>query len=416
VAACPTPALVLALALLATGCSVATLPPCLEQAPAAPAGRTATAPREGLIGVDGSDTMAGLLRGGAGGQAWTQLLQAVKLATADLPDTRFFRVGGASSTPIPALSEAESPCFFGGCATYPAVASALQTLWERPRPGPTPPLRLLITDLEVNQGDISAMRRAMRADIERGASLGVLAVRLPFEGTLFNANAQRIHQGKANRPVYLLASGASASVEKTLTAVRRNLAVAGVPGPVQLSLLGAAAPRPLLAARVWGDPQGSAVSGLPIRLQGTTYGPAGNGDYQLARLLPNATGLRVSSAKGAAALTAAPAGLMTLTPLSVSGVPAALQGLTVHALEVSGRDLVATIRIPPGVPSGVFRGTVAAGTLPEPWWLTWNRDPASPGPAVDQTDNLLVTLTALDQSVVPPGSPPAAAFCVAFTR
>jgi hypothetical protein len=85
-------------------------------------------------------------------------------------------------------------------------------------------------------------------------------------------------------------------------------------------------------------------------------------------------------------------------------------------LEVSGRDLVATIRIPPGVPSGVFRGTVAAGTLPEPWWLTWNRDPASPGPAVDQTDNLLVTLTALDQSVVPPGSPPAAAFCVAFTR
>jgi hypothetical protein len=77
--------------------------------------------------------------------------------------------------------------------------------------------------------------------------------------------------------------------------------------------------------------------------------------------------------------------------------------------------LVARFTIPPGTPAGAFRATVEAGGLPEPWWLSWNRsDPAS-AKAKDQTDNLLLTLTSLSQAAIPAGSPPAVAFCVAFT-
>jgi hypothetical protein len=58
---------------------------------------------------------------------------------------------------------------------------------------------------------------------------------------------------------------------------------------------------------------------------------------------------------------------------------------------------------------------VEAGGLPEVWWLSWSRsDPAS-AQAKDQTDNLLLTLTSLSQAAIPAGSPPAVAFCIAFT-
>jgi hypothetical protein len=410
----------MALAFAANGCSVAKLPDCVETSAKAPVAKGIPPSRQALIGIDGSASMAGFLNGSGGGEAWKQLLKAIKLTATGYGPTAVYRIGGSSGTAVGAITEAADPCFFGGCPGRPSLASSLHTLWTIPRAGAVPPLRVILSDLEVNQGDISALRQAIQDDLARGASIGVLGVRLPFEGTVFDSNARRLHVGKANRPVYLLATGSKGAVESFLEGVRQNLALSGFNGPIEISLLGAAPPT-LKAATAWGEPRGAASTGLPIRIGGTTYGPSDNGDYQLVKLLPGATGLAVSSSKGlgatGTAASPAPAGLMTLTPLPLAGTGAdgSLQGVAVSGLAVSGRQLVARFRVPPGTPAGAFRATVDAGGLPEPWWLSWSRsDPAS-AQAKDQTDNLLLTLTSLSQAAVPAGSPPAVAFCVAFT-
>ena len=408
------------LAFAASGCTVARLPPCVASGDPLPPSQAIPASRQALIGIDGSDSMAGFLNGAGGGEPWKQLLRAIKLTASGFDAPGVYRLGGSTGSAVEAISEAADPCFFGGCpGGRPSVASSLQTLWTIPKAGPVPPLRVMVSDLEVNQGDISALRQAIQADLAKGASIGVLGVRLPFEGTVFDSNARRLHVGKANRPVYLLTTGSRGDVEAFLAGVRRSLALSGFTGPIELSLLGAG-PTTLKAATAWGDPRGAASTGLPVRIGGATYGPGGNDDYQLVKLLPGATGLQVSSARTAAGskpdtATPAPPGLMTLAPIALASGASAPQGVSVAALAVSGRDLTASFVIPPGSTAGVFRGTVAAGTLPEQWWLEWNRDGTRPKQARDLTDNLLLTLTTLSQAAVKPGSPPAAAFCVAFT-
>jgi hypothetical protein len=410
------------LAFGASGCSVAQLPACLEPSAKAPVATAIPPSRQALIGIDGSASMAGFLNGSGGGEAWKQLLKAIKLTATGSGSgtTAVYRVGGRTGTAVGTITEAADPCFFGGCPGRPSLASSLHTLWAIPAAGAVPPLRVMVSDLEVNQGDISALRQAIQADLGKGASIGVLGVRLPFEGTVFDSDARPLHVGKANRPVYLLITGSRAAVESFLDGVRQTLALSGFSGPIERSLLGAG-PTTLTAVTAWGEPRGTASTGLPVRIGGTTYGPSGNDNYQLVKLLPGATGLAVSSSKGLGAAapgaSPAPAGLMTLTPLALAGAGAdgSLQGVAVSGLAVSGRQLVARFRVPPGTPAGAFRATVEAGGLPEPWWLTWSRSNPGSAEAKDQTDNLLLTLTSLSRAAVPAGSHPAVAFCVAFT-
>ena len=424
---CLTIATAAVVALMAGGCTGAgnKLPDCLGSitpppAAARPAAPQPAAARQVLVGIDGSDSMAGFLKAAGGGEAWKQLLKAVKLTATGPNPTAVFRIGGSTGTPMGAITEAADPCFFGGCPGRPSLASSLHTLWTIPRAGAAPPLRVIVSDLEVNQGDISALRQAIQTDLARGASIGVLAVRLPFEGTVFDSEARRLFTGKASRPVYLLTSGPREAVETFLDGVRQNLALSGFNGPVERSLLGAR-PSPLLAQTAWGEPRGSANTGLPIRIGTTTFNQGPNSAYQLVKLRPGANGLAVSSSKelgeGNEGGSPAPAGLMTLTPLPVAGAAAggSLQGVAVKALAVGGGQLVARFAIPPGTPAGAFRATVEAGGLPEPWWLSWSRSDPTSASARDQTDNLLLTLTSLSRAAVPAGSPPAVAFCVAFS-
>ena len=173
------------LALATNGCSVARLPDCLEPRAKSPVAKAIPPSRQALIGIDGSASMAGFLKGSGGREGWKQLLKAIKLTATGFSPTAVYRIGGSSGTAVGAISEAADACFFGGCPGRPSLASSLHTLWTIPKTGAVPPLPVMVSDLEVNKGDISALRQAIQADLGKGASLGVIgppALSCPYLG------------------------------------------------------------------------------------------------------------------------------------------------------------------------------------------------------------------------------------------
>ena len=125
-----------------------------------------------LIGIDGSSSMLGHADATTTSD-WRNLLQAVNLSTSTQGlSSKVFRVGGAKAQALGSanVTQAADPCFFKGCGNYPSVPSGLQTLWDvQPGAGSTP-LRLLVSDLEVNQSDISSLIVGIRKDLQRGAT------------------------------------------------------------------------------------------------------------------------------------------------------------------------------------------------------------------------------------------------------
>ncbi len=370
---------------------------------------------EALVGIDGSGSMLGFLGSGSG--EWLSMLQALKLAiTAQSLRPQLFRVGGSSASPLPSLEVARNRCFFSGCEGFAPVSSSLHTLWTLPGQPRTLPIRLMLSDLEVNDNDVNDLVTAVRADIGKGAAIGVLGVKLPFNGTIYDSQGSTIHTGRARRPLYLLASGDAARVRQLLEAVRENLSLRGVPTQdLQISLLGEPGEATLLARSSQGDPPSSVNIGVPVAVGATTYEPGSHADVQLLKLLPGNRGVRISSAdvmpgRG----TAAPAGLVTLSPLEATA--AISSGISLQAVEVSGSTLTAELRIDPSVTASALRLTVPAGSLPQEWWLLWNRSNAQSPQARDQTDGLLLAMTKLGQALSPANAPPAAVFCLAISR
>lgn len=353
---------------------------------------------------------------GAGSGEWLSMLQALKLAlTAQNLRPQLFRVGGSNAIPLASFDPARNRCFFTGCDGYAPVSSTLHSLWAQPANPRGLPLRLMLSDLEVNDTDVNDLVGAVQADVRKGATIGVLAVKLPFDGTIFDSQGRTIHVGRARRPLYLLASGEAARVRQLLEAVRENLSLRGVSTQdLHISLLGNPAQSTLVARSSQGDPPGSVTIGVPVTVGDTLYEPGSNPDMQLLKLLPGNRGVRISSA---AALpgpgTAAPAGLATLSPL---GPGTSGSGISLQSLEVAGTSLTANLRIDPSVTATALRLTVPAGSLPEEWWLLWNRTNPRSAQARDQTDGLLLAMTKLGQALSPPGAPPAAVFCLAVSR
>lgn len=370
---------------------------------------------EALVGIDGSGSMLGFLGSGSG--EWLSMLQALKLAiTAQSLRPQLFRVGGSSASPLASLEVARNRCFFSGCEGFAPVSSSLHTLWTLPGQPRTLPIRLMLSDLEVNDNDVNDLVTAVRADIGKGAAIGVLGVKLPFNGTIYDSQGRTIHAGRARRPLYLLASGDAARVRQLLEAVRENLSLRGVPTQdLRISLLGEPGQATLLARSSQGDPPSSVNIGVPVAVGATTYEPGSHADVQLLKLLPGNRGVRISSAdvmpgRG----TAAPAGLVTLSPLEATA--AISSGISLQAVEVSGSTLTAELRIDPSVTASALRLTVPAGSLPQEWWLLWNRSNARSPQARDQTDGLLLAMTKLGQALSPANAPPAAVFCLAISR
>ena len=167
------------------------------------------------------------------------------------------RVGGGESKPFSSALEAADPCFFLGCGAFNPVSSSMESLWNAPGLSKRKaPLRIAISDLEANDGDIAKLVASIRPHVDQGAVIGVLAVRLPFSGKVYNSQGAVIHIGEAKRPVYLLATGPRSQLHSLLTDVRTKAALAGVPTDImQLTFLDEQANAPTLIA--------NSVAGIP---------------------------------------------------------------------------------------------------------------------------------------------------------
>lgn len=435
----PWPSLLGILALVSVaGCSKM-LPPCAESFPAkavkhttaaAPSG-TATTPtpltpripaaaKEVLIGIDGSDSMLGYARA-ADRSSWLGLLKSINLSANTLRlQARSFRVGGRIATQLAGGSTiaASNPCFFGGCAPFKPVASGLQTLWQFPYPGQSPPLRLLISDLEVNGGELSPLVAGIQTDLAKGASAGVLALKLPFTGPVFNSQGQRFFEGTLNRPLYLLATGPADQVKALLEEIRKIMAQKGIQSQ-ELSLFGDLNSSPSLTARDARviPPERGGV-GVPVQFSSGRYSSGSNGDYRFIQLKPGATGFSVMTIKPWSGGTTRPdLGLVRLERIPLGADESSSPGgVKIRQMLVAGSHLRLDLDVPPSTPSGALRATIY--TLPEQWWIDWdreNRNDLKPAQKAEKTEGLLLLLNILSTEIRQArGAPAAATLCMAL--
>ena len=416
------------LPVLLAGCQQSQLPPCVVGKAAAPPVpqkllTSAAAAAQIDLAVDGSGSMLGLTGSPQATAAWKAMLRALSLAaaTTGVP-IRAFRSGSGKLEPLAKISQAGESCLFAGCGSFASVSSSLDSLWKGTEIGAAGvPFKVAITDLEVNDGEISSLVSAIKPHVRKGAVIGVLATKLPFEGSVYNSQGLVIHSGSSLRPIYLLATGPRSQVRAFLSDVRTKAALGGVPADgMQLTLLDEHVNRPTLkAVSVQGVPPEGISSGLPVRLVSTTYSPGGQSDYQFVRLLGNATGVRLSSTASPIAFRSKlpDLALAQLEPVALPGAAADLaDGITVKGLQLQGQQLTLELGIARDAPAGAVRATIPRGQLPEDWWYSWNRrDPTGPE-AKNQTDGLLLLLTSLSSMLVEPGATPAAAFCLAFSH
>lgn len=416
-------------ALLLTGCPAPQrLPDCVVGTQAPTPAQTnlwarAKPARTLQLAIDGSGSMLGLTGSPQASASWKAVLRAVTLAAAGSgAGVEASRVGGGTTTAIANPLEAETACFFQGCGAYPAVSSSLDALWSAPGlTRTTVPLRLAISDLEVNNGDIAKLVSAIEPHVRSGATIAILAIKVPFQGRVFNSDGQVIHTGAAQRPIYLLATGPRNQLHTLMTDIRAKAALGGVPtASMQLTFLEDQANAPTLLARsVKGVPNNSISSGLPVQLGGAVYGPGGQGDYQLARLSQRTTAVLLSS-QGEGAISTPPLPDMAIAQLEsvpLGGIVNGLApGIAVKDFQLGNQQLALTITIPSDAPSTALRAQVPRGQLPEAWWISWNRQTPTAPSAREQSDGLLLLLTSLSKLLVAPGTTPAAALCLAFNH
>ena len=377
------------------------------------------------LAIDGSGSMLGFTAAGAPSSNWQKLIKAVTLSAASTNvGVETFRVGSGTIKPLSSWQEATKPCFYQGCGAYPPVSSSLDTVWQRP--GLTKatkgngaqakvPLRLTITDLEANNGDITKLTRVIKQHVEQGAVIGVMAFKLPFNGSVFNSNAQVIFKGKTERPIYLLATGPQRQVHKLLDEIKSNASISGIEADsIQISHLDRIISSPTQTVEiVEGMPTASVASGLPIRLNGVTYRP-GN-DFALVKLFPKAKGVAMATKRGIS-VTGINTTQLGLAKLESIDPATPLNGESITGEAIINNQLVVQIALPNPAIGNVLRVTVPRGALPQQWWVDWDRrDPENPN-SKQQTDGLLLLMSNLSKMLVEPGSTPAASFCLMYSN
>lgn len=368
--------------------------------------------------------MLGFTSAGAPASKWQTLIRAVTLSAASTNvGVETFRVGSGTIKPLSSWQEATTPCFYQGCGAYRPVSSSLDTVWLRPgltkarggAPGKVP-LRLTITDLEANNGDITKLTAVIKQHVEEGAVIGVMALKLPFNGSVFNSNAQVIFKGKTERPMYLLATGPQRQVHKLLDEIKSNASISGIAADsIQITYLDRTISSPTQTVDdVQGIPKDKAAPGFStIRLNGVTYRP-GN-DYGFVKLYPNANGVAMASKKGIniSGANTAKLGLARLESLESINP---LNGEKVTGEMIVNNHLVVQLALPNPSPGNALRVVVPRGALPQQWWVDWNRrDPEDPN-SKQQTDGLLLLMSNLSKMLVEPGSTPAVAFCLMYSN
>jgi len=407
----------LGLSVLVGGCHPP-LPDCVVGTPPSP---KSLPPAEQIkIAVDGSGSMLGLTGSAEAISSWRTLLQSVNIAASSLgTPIKAVRGGNAQLQPIANVTQAVEPCFFAGCGPYVPMTSGFDVLWKNLDPGTTSaPFRVLISELTVNDGEISYLVNTIKPHVQKGAAIGILAVKLPFEGNVFNSQSNIIYTGAAKRPIYILATGPRGQLQDYLNGVRQQAALGGLSTEtMRITYLDDHVNRPTLkAASVQGVPPEAISSGLPIFIGGETYSPATVSEYQFAKLGGEAKGVRLSSASTVGSTNAelSDLGIGQLEPVfETAGLD---PGLKVKGLQLQGQQLVMELAIPSQSTAAAIRVTVPRGQLPEDWWIDWNRSDPAASDAKNQTEGLLPLLFSLGKLLVEPGATPAAAFCLAFSH
>lgn len=374
-----------------------------------------------LIGIDGSSSMLGHADATVT-SGWRNLLQAVDLSTSIQGlSSKVFRIGGAKAQALRSanVTQASDPCFFKGCGNYPSVTSGLQTLWDvQPEAGSTP-LRLLVSDLEVNQSNISSLITGIRKDLQRGASAGILALKLPFRGKVFNSEGVNFYSGKLNRPLYILATGKPDQVRSLLSDIKKNMAQKGVTTQEISILDGESNSQTMMIKSVSPVPINKGSSGNPVRIENITFSPGNNRDYAFVQLTSGGTGIVTATVVPWSGGTTRPdIGLVRLEriPVTTNGSPD-LGGVRLRSMSVAGKNIRLEIDIPSSTPSGLLRATIPRGSLPEQWWLDWDRSEPMGSNSKEKTEGLLLLLTTLSEQIASRNSStPAAELCVAYQQ
>lgn len=403
----------------AAGCGGPQLPNCVQgKAPEAFIDKPAAESIQ--VAIDGSGSMLGLTGSSQARNAWKALLKGVSNASSLGVPIKAMRSGSGQLQALANINEAGDSCFFAGCGSYSAVSSSLDTLWKKKIVKGKPPMNVAISDLEVNNGEINGLVATIKPHIEEGAVIGVLAVKLPFMGNVYNSQASVIHKGPSERPIYLLATGPRTQLQAFLTEVKRQARAEGVPAhDMQLTFLDQQVSRPTLTAKAVRGTNKQAQVDMDVSVSGQGYGWTNNPEYRFTRLPQTEDGLLLGSDT---VPTTNPQGmnervLVSIEPISTPGiVQAQTSGVYAKGIQLQGQTLLMSLAIPTASKDEVIRATIPRGRLPEDWWISWNRnEPASPE-AKNQTDGLLPLLSNLGTLLVKPGSSPAVAFCLAYNR
>jgi hypothetical protein len=244
-------ALALSFAALLAGCggkSVGKGAACLPEA-ARPWLASAEAPAAAASGgavdvyVDGSGSMVGYLRGATADRRPLQdLLASLTLVTAEgasAPAATRYNLFGARIRPLDAaradLLVREDPYLCNGAAAAAGPCdnqeSRLDVVLGRVAESPPASLAVVVTDLWLSTSEMSASGpMAVGAPVAQmlgqGRAVGVLGVRAPYRGPVYDLPGGGTYAGATARPLYVLLIG---PVER-VTAVRDGLAKAGVRG------------------------------------------------------------------------------------------------------------------------------------------------------------------------------------------
>ena len=422
-------AAVILLSIVLQSCTSAKLPPCLVE-PKALAKKEkdrkkgikkdkAIETRQILLGIDGSGSMLGHVRS-ANPSDWRNLLQSINLSVKTLGlSANSYRIGGGAAQSLgnESVTKATNPCFFEGCGSFAPVASSLQTLWQIKSVRKGTPLRLLVSDLEVNQNDISSLVSEVQKDLAKGASVGMLALKIPFSGQVFNAQGKPFFAGKLDRPVYILATGKASQVQELLEDIRRNMSLKGI-ARSELSLLNPGIADKILTAKsVLVMPQTKGQTGLPLAIGDQRFSPSNNSDYQFVRLNKGATGISIASINNWSGGTTRPdLGIARLERIPLEpGGSNSVTGVRIKNMSIAGTNFRLDLEVSPSTPSGALRATIPRGSLPEQWWIEWDRGDPQAHNAKEQTEGLLLLMTTLGQQIFKEtSSSPAASLCVVF--
>jgi hypothetical protein len=372
-----------------------------------------------LIGIDGSGSMLGFAQAD-NKTVWASFLQSINqgiLLEGLMPIT--YRIGaGVAEGPFNlSITKATNPCFFKGCDGYRDVASSLGTLWSVNASKEELPLRLLVSDLEVNQNDISSLLKSTQSDLARGANAGVLALKVPFTGDVYDADGQVISKGNTIRPIYILATGPREQVKSVLDEINKTLALRGLT-ETRLSLLEADARSNTLEAKwIGGLPPKAAKRSQNLKIEGNTYSRTQNPNYQFIRLNSGANGLAVATTRNWSGGSERPnLGIAELQKISaIDGQLQPLDGIGIKNIELSGVNIRLDLAIDKSTPSGIYRIVVPAGSMPAQWWLDWDRTKDQESKEVIRTQGLLNLMISLGRQIAGySNGPPAASICIAL--